>query len=164
MDSLDFEEAHVEEWEKVDPEWDPKNNDLCHQPFVAGWLVESARFTGGTRVNDVAIDKNSEAVKRVKASYVPHPHEVDADADHSHQDGGAQPFDNVVNTEQQNYVIEDQAGLFLLNRKFALFLAVVQSTYVWVEVDGRDAANKLDDVIYHRDTAEEPVSAVLDLG
>jgi len=130
VDSLDLEEAHVEEWEKKDPECNPKHNNFCHQPFVAGFLVERARSTGGTRVNDMAIDKNGEAVKRVKASYVPHPHEVDADADHSHQDGGAQPFNNVVDAEQQDHVVEDQASLFLLKKRLALSLAVIKSTYV----------------------------------
>ena len=111
MDSLELEKAHVEEGEQEDPEADPENNNLCHQPLVAGGLVERARSTGITGVNDVAVDEDGEAIERVEATYVPHPHEVDTDADHSHQDGGTQPFNNVVDAEQQDHVVEDQAGL-----------------------------------------------------
>lgn len=111
MDSLELEKAHVEEGEQEDPEADPENNNLCHQPLVAGRLVERARSTNITGVNDVAIDENGEAIEWVEASNVPHPHEVDADADRGHQDSGAQPFNNVVDAKQQDHVIEDQAGL-----------------------------------------------------
>jgi len=99
VNSLNLKEAHVEEWKQENPEGDPEIYDLCHQPFVAGWLVERARFSNSTSVHNVAINENGEAIKRVEASYVPHPHEVDADADHSHKDSGAQPFDNVVDAE-----------------------------------------------------------------
>ena len=111
MDGLELEKAHIEEGEQEDPEADPENYNLCHKPLVAGGLVERARSTSITGVNDVAVDEDGEAIERVEATYVPHPHEVDTDADHSHQDGGAQPFNNVVDAEQQDHVVEDQAGL-----------------------------------------------------
>ena len=52
-------------------------------------MLECAKSTGITGVNDVAVDEDSEVLKRVEASYVPQRHEDDADADHSNQDDGA---------------------------------------------------------------------------
>lgn len=112
MHCLELEEAQVEEREQEEPEGYPENNDLGHQPLVAGGLVERARSTRSTGVNDVAVDEGSEAKKRVEHSYVPHPHEVNSDANGGHQNGGAEPFNNVVDAEQQDHVVEDQAGLF----------------------------------------------------
>ena len=63
VDGLELEKAHVEEGEQEDPEADPENNNLCHQPLVAGRLVERARSTNITGVNDVAIDENGEAIE-----------------------------------------------------------------------------------------------------
>ena len=70
----------------------------------------------------------------------------------------------MVDAEQENHVVEDQAGLFLLKKRLALSLAVIQSAYVRVKVDGGDAADKLDYVVDHSDATEETVTTVLDLG
>lgn len=45
---------------------------------------------------------SNKAVDRIEDSDIPDPHEVDSEADHSQQDSGSDPLDDMVDAQQKN--------------------------------------------------------------
>jgi len=80
----------------------PEEDYLPHQPSVAVCLGDLAGLTLFTSVSQMHHDECNEAQKTVDSSSVPYGEEIGSKQGDAHKDGGANPFNNVENSGQQN--------------------------------------------------------------
>ena len=128
--------------EGVDEEEDPEGDDLAKEPHRAILLHVLALGSIVAEVGHVGDRVHYNTKEGVRHRDVPEQRQVGADANHSQQDRGSEPFDNVEDGEPLKGEVVD-LGRLLWVGELALDVARKEPVSIRVEVDRGNAPNEL---------------------